>query len=118
MDIDVKDLESRWKSLVKKLNHAFDADLEIQGILFLIGVQELGKGPQKLKKDDKVAMMHIATCTLLEPYGYYIYRGIDDDGFPHWEVNEQLPYLNAGQQLALMKSAILDYFEKNGLFTE
>jgi hypothetical protein len=102
-------LEVEWKSLLQTLNARFDADLDLEAILFLIGIQELGKGYKKFTKDQKLELMHIAICTLLEPYGYYIYKGKDDDGYPHWEVNEQLPPLNAGQQMALMKSCVIAY---------
>ncbi len=84
----------------------------MKGILFLIGVEELGKGPQRFKKDDKVNLMHVAICTLLEPYGYYSYQGKDQDGWPHFRINEELPPLDAEQQDRLIKEAIVDYFEQ------
>ena len=103
-------IEKQWKELLKTLNNQFDGDLDLQAVLFLIGVQELGKGRAKYSKDQKLELMHIAICTLLEPFGYYNFAGHDQDGFPHWELNEQLPPLSAGQQMALMKESILDYF--------
>jgi hypothetical protein len=103
-------LEADWKKLLKTLNARFDADLDLESVLFLIGIQELGQGYKKYTKDQKLELMHIAICTLLVPYGYYIYKGRDDDGYPHWETNDLLPPLNAGQQMALMKSCILGYF--------
>jgi hypothetical protein len=103
-------IEKQWKELLKSLNKQFDGDLDLQAVLFLIGVQELGKGKVKYSKDQKLELMHIAICTLLEPFGYYNFAGNDQDGFPHWELNEQLPPLSAGQQMALMKESILDYF--------
>jgi hypothetical protein len=103
-------IEKQWKELLKTLNKQFDGDLDLQAVLFLIGVQELGKGKVKYSKDQKLELMHIAICTLLEPFGYYNFAGNDQDGFPHWELNEQLPPLSAGQQMALMKESILDYF--------
>lgn len=106
----LQELEGNWKKLVTTLNQKFDADLDLEAILFLIGVQELGHGFRKYTKDQKLELMHIAICTLLEPYGYYEYKGKDDDGYPHWENNEKLPPLKAGQQKALMKSCILAYF--------
>jgi hypothetical protein len=106
----LQSLEQDWKKLVIKLNKRFEADLDLEAILFLIGVQELGKGHRKYNKDQKLELMHIAICTLLEPYGYYSFLGLDEDGYPHWEVNEMLPPLKAGQQMALMKSSVLDYF--------
>jgi hypothetical protein len=59
--------------------------------------------------------MHIAICTLLSPYGFYEYDGEDKDGWPHWKVNAQLPPLKPGQQLQLMKQAIVDYFKEKEL---
>lgn len=103
-------IEKQWKELLKTLNNQFDGDLDLQAVLFLIGVQELGKGKVKYSKDQKLELMHIAICTLLEPFGYYNFAGHDQDGFPHWELNEQLPPLSPGQQMALMKESILDYF--------
>jgi len=84
---------------------------EIDAIIFMIGVQELGKGFQKLKKDEKLNVMHVAICTLLEPYGYYTFEGKDADGWPHWKLNENIPALNAAQQNNLMIRAIIDYFK-------
>jgi hypothetical protein len=103
-------IEKQWKELLKTLNSQFDGALDLQAVLFLIGVQELGKGRVKYSKDQKLELMHIAICTLLEPFGYYNFAGHDQDGFPHWELNEQLPPLSPGQQMALMKESILDYF--------
>lgn len=89
----------------------FRSDLE--GIIYLIGVQELGKVNRKFKKDDKVNLMHIAICRLLEPYGYYEFSHFDDDGWPHYTIKEELPPLKGGEQSILMKEAIVNYFIAN-----
>jgi len=82
----------------------------IDTLLFLIGVQELGSGKQKYTKDDKVNLLHIAVCRLLEPFGYYKFSHYDDDSYPHFEELEQLPELNPNEQQILMKKAIIQYF--------
>ena len=105
------ELESNWKKLVKKLSVQFEEELDLQALLFLIGVQELGKGYQKFTKDQKVDLMHIAICRLLSPYGYYEFEGKDKDGWPHWKVNDKLPHLKPGHQLQIMKQAIIEYFD-------
>lgn len=112
-DSHIQDVEKRWKELLSELNLQFDGDLDLQAVLFLIGVQELGKGKLKFSKDQKLELMHIAICTLLEPYGYYTYSGNDEDGYPHWEINELLPPLSPGQQLVLMKECVVEYFAAN-----
>ncbi|WP_109301909.1 hypothetical protein [Aquimarina sp. AU474] len=105
-------LKERWEVLVNKLSNQFAEgdDLDLDGIIYLIGVQELGQIHRKFKKDEKLDLMHIAICRLLEPYGYYEFEFYDDDGWPHYKVNEQLPSLKAGEQSVLMKEAIVNYF--------
>jgi hypothetical protein len=70
----------------------------------------LGKFNREFKKDEKVNLMHIAICRLLEPYGYYEFDYFDNDGWPHYKVKEELPTLKAGEQSILMKDAIVNYF--------
>lgn len=105
-------LKERWQLLVEKLSLKFsDGDpLELDAIIYLVGVQELGQYQRKYKKDEKVNLMHIAICRLLEPYGYYEFDFFDDDGWPHYTVKEELPPLKAGEQTVLMKEAIVNYF--------
>ena len=105
-------LKERWNFLVEKLSAQFsDGDpLELDGIVYLVGVQELGNFHRKFKKDEKVNLMHIAICRLLEPYGYYDFDFFDDDGWPHYTMKEQLPPLKAGEQSVLMKEALVNYF--------
>jgi hypothetical protein len=106
-----KELEKRWNELLEKLSEKFGEGMDLEAVLFLIGVQELGKGYKKFSKDEKLDVLHVAICTLLEPYGYYEFEGKDADEWPHWKRNEKLPPLAPAQQSQLMKEAILDYFK-------
>ena len=106
------ELKERWDNVVKVLSDQFadGAPLDLDSIIYLIGVQELGQLDRKFKKDDKVDLIHIAICRLLEPYGYYEFEFFDDDGWPHYKILEELPVLKAGEQTVLMKEAIVGYF--------
>jgi hypothetical protein len=104
--------EKRWRDLVGTLSKRFDAPLDLNAILFLVGVQELGQHARDFKKDEKVALMHIAICVLLMPYGYYRELGRDADGWPHFERVKDLPSLGPEEQERLMKEALLAYFEQ------
>lgn len=109
-------LKERWELIVKKLSNQFaDGDtLDLDGIIYLIGIQELGQPHRKFKKDEKIDLMHIAVCKLLEPFGYYEFNFIDEEGWPHYKVKELLPNLKAGEQSILMKQAIVEYFCNSG----
>lgn len=109
----VASLKEKWDFLVAKLTEKFSdgEELNLDGIIYLIGVQELGQGYRTFKKDEKVNLMHIAICKLLEPYGYYEFDFFDEEGWPHYKITTELPNLKPGEQTVLMKEAILSYFE-------
>ena len=110
---EITSLKEKWNLLVTNLSKQFaDGDtLNIDAIIYLIGVQELGQGQRKFKKDEKINLIHIAICKLLEPYGYYEFDFFDDDGWPHYKTINELPSLKPGEQSVLMKEAIVSYFE-------
>jgi len=110
-------LKNRWEKVVELLSNQFaeGEQLDLDAIIYLIGVQELGKFKRVFAKDEKVNLMHIAICRLLEPYGYYEFEFFDKEGWPHYRVKEELPPLKAGEQSILMKDAIVNYFVEKEL---
>ena len=105
------ELQREWQALVSKLEDRFGHGLDLDAVLFLVGVQELGQGYRSFKKQEKTDLMHIAICRILMPYGFYEYQGMDDDGWPHYLAIAKLPKLGPKQQSLLMKEALLEYFE-------
>lgn len=106
------EFEKKWRDLLTEVSENMDEPLDMQSLIFMIGVQELNQGFVKLSKDQKLDVMHIAICTLMEPYGYYEYTGHDDDGWPHFNLLTELPMLKPDEQEKFMKKAILEYFRK------
>lgn len=105
--------DKRWRDLIARLSKRFDAGtLDLNAVIFLVGVQELGQGAREFKKDEKVNLMHIGICVLLMPFGYYRELGRDADGWPHFQRTKDLPPLAAEDQERLMKEAVLAYFEE------
>lgn len=107
-------LKKYWQQLQSKISKQFGEGevLDIDAMIYLVGVQELGQLHRGFKKDEKVNLMHIAICTLLEPYGYYKFDFFDEDGWPHFKVEAPLPSLKPGEQSVLMKEALVQYFLK------
>ena len=101
-----------WEEVEAFFVENFDTEKHppIDTLLFLIGVQELGSGKQKYTKDDKLNILHIAVCRLLEPFGYYKFSHYDKDGYPHFDELDQMPELKPNEQQILMKKAIIQYF--------
>ncbi len=112
------DIELRFQKLKSYLEKEFGEGMDIQAILFLIGVNELGQGHKTFSKQEKTDLLHVAICTLLEPYGYYEFAGKDEDEWPHFNLLKELPPLNHQEQQHLIKEAMLDYFIANDYYSE
>ncbi len=105
------EINIKWKALQLKLAQEFDSDTpDLKVVLFLIGVQELGKGAGKFSKRQKEELMHIATCRLLSDMGFYELEGLDQDGWPHWKLMKQIPAYAFMEQELLLKSLAIGYF--------
>ncbi len=110
------DLQSRWWKLEEKMLQRFGKKPDLEGILFLIGIQELGDIREKFTKEQKQDLMHVAVCTVLTSSGYYLREGHDDDGWPHFRQLKAVPALPLPEQEAFLKDHVLLYFQQSGLF--
>ena len=107
----MENLNEKWKVLLVRLQKEVVEDLDLKGVLFLIGVQELQMGIKEFTKEEKQDILHLAVCKLLTPYGYFKFDKVDEDGWPHWEEKKPIKNFTSKQQDALLKEAILSYFD-------
>jgi hypothetical protein len=107
-------LKDRWEELIVKLSAKFsDGDpMDIDGVIYLIGIQELGQYHRTYKKEEKVNLMHIAICRVLSSSGFYKLEGLDEDGWPHWKPDKPLPHFDLLEQEKLLKMHVIDYFKE------
>ncbi len=107
------DLDRSWNNLLVELEKLLGKKpKDLNGVLFIIGVQELGKGTKPFSKEEKQDLMHIAICRVLSPSGYYELIGSDQDGWPHWKPLKKLPHFDLLEQEKLLKQHVLEYFEQ------
>ena len=81
----------------------------LKGVLYLIGLQELNMPEKNFSKEEKVDVLHVATCKILSSFGYYRFNGVDEDGWPHYEEVEALKNLSERDQEKLIKEGIIKY---------
>ena len=108
------DLQVRWLKLRIKLKEKFGIKPDMNGILLLIGIQELGMGAAEFTKEQKQDLMHIAVCTVLAPGGFYSLEGQDEDGWPHYRQLKPLPPHHLSEEEDFLKDYILQYFQNFG----
>jgi len=105
----MENLEKQWQKTIKQLEQQFDDEISIKGILYLIGIQELNFGVRSFSREEKINVLHVATCRLLSDYGYYKLDRVDNDGWPHYKELRAVKNLSADDQKKLIKTAIINY---------
>ncbi len=101
----------KWLDLRYKLKEQFGRIPDMNALLMLIGIRELGRVQEKFSKEEKQDLMHIAVCRLLSEDGYYALEGLDQDGWPHWIALKKMPVMDLQQQENFLKRKIIRYFE-------
>jgi|SRR4051812_42630582 hypothetical protein len=109
----MENFEARWRQVEEMMLERFGKLPDMETILFLIGINELGALPnRKFSKEQKQDLMHIAVCSLLSRRGYYEFAGRDADGWPHYDQVEAVQASGLQQQEQVLKECVIEYFEK------
>jgi hypothetical protein len=105
-------LDEQWENLLEQLESVIGKrPADLNGVLFLIGVQELGKGALNFTKEQKQDLMHIGVCEVMGISGYYKLTHRDEDGWPHYELSGKLPFTSLNGQEQLLKIHVIEYFK-------
>jgi hypothetical protein len=104
------DLDAKWHQLLVSLKNRLGRRPDLNAILFLIGIQELGQGAGEFTKEQKQDLMHLATCRLLSISGYYELESVDADGWPHYRNLKPVSFATLRDQERLLRWHILEYF--------
>lgn len=101
-----------WLKVRHYIKDTFKKDKlpDLNAILMVIGMNELGEIRTKWSKEEKQDLMHIAVCKLLSFDGVYGFKGLDADGWPHYEILQPIRAKGVKEQGALLKQKIVQYF--------
>ena len=107
-------LDFEWLRIQHKVQEAMQRETlpDLNTVLFLIGMQELGRWKKGFSKEEKQDLMHIAVCRLLANDGYYEFVGRDEDGWPHYRQVLELPAINTLDQEKMLKRYAVRYFDE------
>ncbi|WP_128545377.1 hypothetical protein [Larkinella soli] len=108
-----EEIEQDWERVLDYLQEAIGKrPTDLNSVLFLVGVQELGNGAKFFTKEQKQDLMHVGICKVLSLSGYYQLSGTDQDGWPHWQLVRKLPYVDLLTQENLLKLHVVKYFSE------
>ena len=108
---DEKSQMMQWLKVRQYVHSQFGKRPDINAVLMLIGINELGIVKETYTKEEKQDLMHIAICALFEDEGYFKFDSFDKDGWPHYETLENIPKGKLREQEGLLKKKIISYFE-------
>src|SRR5688500_15379375 len=103
----------KWYKVVFALKGQFGKKPDMNALLFLIGMQEVGQA-REFSKEEKMDLMHVATCKLLSFDGYYAFDRTDEDGWPHYTLVKSPPFGDLAIQENTLKRLVVRYFEESG----
>ena len=109
-------LKARWDVLIVRLADRFQRTPDIEALLFLIGIQSVGRGYEpELPKERKQSLIMEGSYLAFETLGVYSRVGMERNGFWIWEKNFDLPKMSVEDQEKLLQIGILNYFDEESL---
>lgn len=110
-----KTVKEKWFEIRELIQRVFNKTPDLSAVLYVVGMRELGSTQTKFSKEEKVKLMHIATCRVLSTSGHYKLKGVDSKNWPVWELVEKLPNQDILEQEMYLRHHIINYFEEEEL---
>jgi hypothetical protein len=103
---------SNWTELCDHLGKQFDIDIDLNGVLFLVGIRERGLTFQHFTKEEKMSLINLGSCTLYLEMGLTERTGTDDEGWPVFRQKALAPVIPEERKNKILQDCALRYFGK------
>lgn len=101
-----------WKELCEVLGKNFEMDLDLNGILFLVGIRERGLTFQQYSKEEKLSLMNLGSCALYCEMGLTEMTGTDEDGWPVYRQKTLAPDVPEDRKIKILQDCAIRYFNR------
>ena len=103
----------QWETFLLKAGQYFNVMANYEFLLFIIGIQESGKGFGNFSKQEKTDLISLGICRILEIKGYMRQSGNDPEGWPLFDTIKNHQVMPPLQHNRMMREGIMQYFETN-----
>jgi len=110
--IPLNENAQEWQALLQYLEGKFMKRPDMNGVLFLVGLNVLGLGPDEFTKEQKQDIMHIGVCELLSFAEFYEFSGRDTQGWPHYSPRRSPQAMSLAEQEAILRACAVQYFKE------
>lgn len=106
--------EFEWGRIRHFLKEKFNRESvpDLNAVLFLIGIQTLGRWKNNFTKEEKQDLMHIAICEITAEDGHYAFKGRDHDGWPHYQDLKPITKKGVKEQEQYLIQKVISYFAR------
>jgi hypothetical protein len=101
-----------FKELCDRLGEMFGIQVDLNGVLFLVGIRERGLTFQQFTKEEKLNLINLGSCTLYKEMGLTEITGYDDDGWPKFRQKALSPQIPEETKQKTLQDCALRYFRK------
>jgi len=101
-----------WKDLCEHLSGMFGIEVDLNGVLFLVGIRERGLTFQKFTKEEKINLINLGSCTLYKEMGLVELSGVDTQGWPVFHQKALAPVIAEELKIKTLQDCAIRYFAK------
>ncbi len=103
---------NNWNELCAWLGEMFNIEVDLNGVLFLVGIREKGLAFQNFTKEEKMNLIHLGSCVLYQEMGLTEQVGIDRDGWPVFVQRTVAPEIPEERKAKTLQDCALRYFAR------
>ena len=101
-----------WTDLCITLSDLFGIDVDLNGVLFLVGIRERGLSFQPFSKEEKLNLINLGSCTLYQEMGLVEWIGEDQEGWPLFHQKALASGIPEARKLKTLQDCAIRYFQK------
>jgi hypothetical protein len=99
-----------WDELCEHLSDKFGVELNLNGVLFLVGVRERGLTLQQFSKEEKLNLINLGSCVLFKRMGLVDEIGADKDGWPVFKQKSSIAEVSEVRKKKTLQDCAIQYF--------
>jgi hypothetical protein len=103
---------SNWNELCEHLGRQFNVDVDLNGVLFLVGIRERGLTFQHFSKEEKMNLINLGSCILYQEMGLTEKSGTDESGWPTFKQKALAPVIPEERKHKILQDCALRYFQR------
>ncbi len=108
-------LEQQWDEVLLAMSKHFGITANYDFLLFMVGIQEKGCGFINFSKQDKMDLINLAKCRMLEREGMLEENG-EEEGWALFTPKLTYLSLSDGEKDEIIKRQMIDYLKQTQQF--